>query len=289
VRARLPSLRDRLNLGQSGLRVSAFLQGMSGNDPAIVADAYDAGINFFFVSVDLHWPLYESIREGLRRLLARGHGIRDRVVIAAVSYVVGPTTMTQAFRELLDTVPELDRIDVVMAGMVRDEEVALRLPALRKIVEHGQFGARATGASFHRRTTAVRVHREGLVDLVCLRSNPHHPMGLEDTFPHLDARSRSRVFVFKSVQGYLPDAHWKQLGLSKAHWRPLPPDYYRYALGCRQVDGVLMGLGNAREVRELRASLRQGRLDQESRRYLVDLARLAVRRGVLPPPVHHDP
>jgi hypothetical protein len=286
--APLPRLRDRLTLGRGGLRVSAFLQGMGDVDPSIVPDAYDAGINFFFVSADLHWPLYESIREGLRRLFARGRGIRDRVVVAAASYVVEPGTSAQAFRELLEAVPGLQRIDVLMAGMVREEEVALRLSGLRRLLERGEFGARATGASFHRRATAVRVHHEQLVDLVCLRSNPRHPGSLEDTFPHLDARSRSRLFVFKSMDGCLFDRDWKALALSEEHWRPRPPDYYRYALSCRQVDGVLMGLGAKREVRELGASLREGRLDQESRRYLIDLARLAVKRGLMAPPVHND-
>jgi len=285
--AGLPRLRDRLSLGRRGLRVSPFLQGMGDEDPALIPDAYDAGINFFFVTADLHWPMYESVRAGLSRLFKR-RGVRDRVVVAAISYVVDPMTTMQAFRELLAAVPGLDRIDVVMAGMVREEEVAIRLPPLVKLVERGTFGARATGASFHQRRVALRAHKRRVVDLVCMRSNPRHPGGLVDTFPHLDARSPSRLYLFKSMDGFIGDREWPRLGLSDEHWRPRPPDYYRFALSQRQVDGVLMGLGNKREVRELAASMREGRLDAESRTYLVDLARLGVRAGVLAAPAHRD-
>ena len=34
--------------------------------------AFDAAINCFFVSTDMHWPFYEQPRRGLKLLLARG-------------------------------------------------------------------------------------------------------------------------------------------------------------------------------------------------------------------------
>ena len=67
--------------------------------------AFDAGINFFFLSVDMHWPLCEGMRRGLEALLARGGGVRDEIVGGVVSYLEQP--LFQAFRvhEVIDAAP----------------------------------------------------------------------------------------------------------------------------------------------------------------------------------------
>src|SRR5215469_14434904 len=64
-RQMLPRLTDRLVLGDEGLSVSPFCLGMV-RSPDAVSAAFDAGINFFFLSADMHWPLYEPLRLGLR-------------------------------------------------------------------------------------------------------------------------------------------------------------------------------------------------------------------------------
>src|SRR5262245_54155501 len=58
-RQQLPQFRDRLVLGEQGLRVSPYCLGMI-RDPETVGAAFEAGINFFFVSADMHWPLYQA-------------------------------------------------------------------------------------------------------------------------------------------------------------------------------------------------------------------------------------
>src|SRR5262249_26053031 len=80
-RAALPRLTDRLRLGGTQLEVSPFCLGRV-DQPDTIAAAFDAGINFFFVSADMHWPLYEASRVGLGALLARGGAVRDRIVVA---------------------------------------------------------------------------------------------------------------------------------------------------------------------------------------------------------------
>ncbi len=67
----LPRLNDRYPLGKSGLRVSPVCIGITGT-PEIIPTAFDAGINFFFLTADLHWPLYEGLQRGLESLLSRG-------------------------------------------------------------------------------------------------------------------------------------------------------------------------------------------------------------------------
>ncbi|SRR6266550_8217075 len=67
-RLALPKANDRLPLGKTGLTVSPFCFGRTASADTVVA-AYEAGINFFFVTADLHWPFYDGIRRGLAKLL----------------------------------------------------------------------------------------------------------------------------------------------------------------------------------------------------------------------------
>jgi len=258
ARSTLPGLKDRLTLGANALSVSPFCQGMLDDDPAFVLSAYDAGINFFFVSCDLHWPYYDTMRRGLAQLFARGRGIRDRVVVAAVTYIVDPETSIQARKELLDAVPGLDRLDVLVAGMVRETEIGLRLHALERALAEAQYGARAIGATFHERAAAAYALRNDLLDVVWARYNPAHPGAAREIFPHRPARARAKTFAFKTTDGRVPDARWSELGLTENHWQPSFADHYRFALSAKNVDGLLVGLGEAQHLRDLRASLRDG-------------------------------
>src|SRR5262249_54173877 len=123
---RLPRLTERRPLGAAKLEVSPFCLGIV-SDPKIVCEAFDAGINFFFVTADMHWPLYDGLRRGLEMLLARGGGIRDRIVVGAVSYVAQPEFCFAPFRETIEAVKGLERLDVTIAGGTYAADMAVRL------------------------------------------------------------------------------------------------------------------------------------------------------------------
>src|SRR5262249_48820271 len=125
-RTALPKPGDRLTLGQHGLRVSPFCIGMVKQADTVSA-AFDLGINFFFLSADMHWPHYEGSRRGLAELLTRGRGIRDQIVVAVVSYATQPEFCSMPFAELLEAMPGLDRIDVLVAGGAYANEFLVRL------------------------------------------------------------------------------------------------------------------------------------------------------------------
>jgi hypothetical protein len=67
TRKTLPQFTDRLVLGTQGRRVSPFCLGWV-HSPDTITAAFDAGINFFFITTDLHWPGYEATRSGVRQL-----------------------------------------------------------------------------------------------------------------------------------------------------------------------------------------------------------------------------
>ncbi len=107
----LPQPTERRALGISGLAVSPICLGLTGA-PEVVPAAFDAGANFFFLSADLHWPLYENTRRGLELLLARGGGIRDEIVIGVVSYLDQPMFQHLQFNEVIDSVKGLSLIHI---------------------------------------------------------------------------------------------------------------------------------------------------------------------------------
>ena len=56
----LPRLTDRIGLGGSRLQVSPVCLGYA-QSPAMIPAALDSGVNFFFITADLQWPIYEGV------------------------------------------------------------------------------------------------------------------------------------------------------------------------------------------------------------------------------------
>src|SRR6185436_7902867 len=133
----LPQLTDRLPLGSSGLEVSPICVGIVG-DPDTIPAAFEAGINFFFVTADMHWPVYEATRRGLARLLESNRAARDAIVVGVVAYVTQPVFMWAPYDEVLEGVPVLQRIDLTIAGGCYRHDYALRdrVLASHREVEH---------------------------------------------------------------------------------------------------------------------------------------------------------
>src|SRR5262249_45101851 len=173
------------------------------DSPETVVDAFDAGINFFFVSADLHWPAYEGVRRGLGILLSRGGGIRDRMVVAGVSYVTQPRFCWIPFRELLDAIPGLGRLDLTVAGAAYPGEYARRFQEFRQRRGIGFLGIRALGTSFHVRKLALEAVTARLVDIAFIRYTPPHPGARADLFPGVGPRPRPLIYNFNNLFGYV--------------------------------------------------------------------------------------
>lgn len=280
MRERLPQLTDRLPLGTRGLSVSPFCLGLIA-DPETVLAAYEAGINFFFITADMHWPMYEPLRVGLRELLKRHPDARARIVIAATAYVTQPEFVQLPMHEALLSVPELDHLDVLVAGGSYGHELPRRQPTFEAMRERGHCGARAIGASFHDREAALAALEAQTLDITFVRYNPEHPKAKEEVFDRVKTREAGRrtlLFNFKSTIGWIDSAEkYAALGIGEEMWRPHATDYYRFALTEAAVDGVLCSLPGAAGVRELAEAMAQGPLDDEDRQYLIDLGE--VTRG----------
>jgi predicted aldo/keto reductase-like oxidoreductase len=279
-RKKLPHFKDRLVLGDQGLRVSPFCMGAV-RSPDTVLAAFEAGINFFFITTDMHWPLYEATRQGVRQLLARGPEVRDQIVVAGVCYQTVPYFCEMPFEQLVNEIPGLDRLDVLVAGTAFPKEYGDRLPVYQEYRRDRWLGARAIGTSFHDRPFALSAIRDRLVELVYIRYNPGHPGAREDVFPYLSFSTadgqeqgvRPLLFNFKSTFAYAPPARMEEIGFQRNEaWHPDITDHYRFVLTRPEIDGILMAPKTPEQVEGLCRALAKGPLTDEEERYLIDVS-----------------
>jgi hypothetical protein len=280
TRATFPQATDRYRLGDAGLSVSPVCLGITA-DPRTVCEAFDAGINFFFVSADMHWPLYEGLRRGLEMLLARGGGVRDQIVVGSVSYVTQPEFSVAPFREVIAAVKGLGRLDLTIAGGAYSADLAIRLQAYGAHQAGVVPGARAVGVSFHDRAAAGFALERRLVDIGYVRYNAAHPGAEHDVFPRL-TDSAPLVYSFKSTGGFVPKERCPDLGVHDDGWVPELTDHYRYVLSCAEVSGLLCALTQPAHVRGLVDALGAGPLNEQERAYVRELARRAFALPVDP-------
>jgi aryl-alcohol dehydrogenase-like predicted oxidoreductase len=279
-------------LGRTDLTVSCL--GIGGGGAISSEDtlyAFDRGINYFFYSSDLHHFLYRSMAGALRQLCGRGSAVRDKVVLATVTYIKNPEVALSA---LFDQFHELgiDYIDILFWGWIgrRDESAFneclnlspdLRGPntvyqrTLEKMMGASErlkkMGAvRYIGASFHDLDLANQWLDSPLLDVVMVRHNAAHRSAQRQVFNCLDAENPQRpgVSTFKSTgshSGVLWDA---PASLPAGCWIPTVPDLYRYSLSQNCVDVCLTGMRSRQEIDEAIAAIPQGKLTPTELDYL---------------------
>jgi len=265
-RRSLPRFAQRLTIGDD-LPVSPFCLGMV-SDWRLIPQAFDMGINFFFVTTDMHWPLYEASRKGMKALFAR-KGVRDQVAVAGTCYPTQAEFCIAPFQELVHSLPGLGYVDVLVAGGVYGPDLLTRTAVLRHVAAAGR--ARAVAASFHDRQAAIAAANHRVIDLGYVRYNPAHPGARTDLFPHLRG-DHPPLFNFKSMRGYTSHDRLRELQVDPALWYPDAPDYYRYALSRPQIAGLLFSVTRGQELIELDAALGKGGLTPDEEDHLDELA-----------------
>jgi hypothetical protein len=270
TRAALPAFTDRLALAPDLPGVSPICVGMV-RDASAIAAAFERGCNFFFVSCDMHWPLYAATRSGLSTLI--GSAGRDAIVVAAVVYVTQPEFQSAPIGELIDETAGLERVDVVVAGGAYGAELLPRLDVMHGHRSARRFGARAVGASFHDRAAARLAIAHRLVDVAFVRFNAAHPGARDEVFAHTGP-SAPPLFGFNSTRGHVPGERLRQVGLGDADWAPSVSDHYRYALSHVGVDGILCSPSKPAEVEALADALATGPLGPDECHYLEKLCLL---------------
>src|SRR5262245_28773809 len=274
TRASLPRPADRLSLGNSGLSVSPLCLGMTASPDTVLA-AYEAGVNVFFITADLHWPLYDGIRKGIAKLLQGQPARRNEIVVGVVSYLDNPLFSALQFNEVIAEVPGLDRVDLMIAGAVsNNQSFYSRVESLARARGAGQHGARAIGATFHQRPLALIAETYGMLDISFIRYNSAHPGANHDLFPYLPIGRKSPIFNFKSTMSLVTPEMIKKLNLPNVQWIPDVCDYYRFVLTRPQIDGILCSPQEPDQMKQLTRALEKGPLMPAEETYMIWLASL---------------
>lgn len=279
-------------LGRTDLTVSCL--GLGGGGSISSEDtlyAFEQGINYFFYSSDLHHYIYSPMSGALRQLCGRGSLVREKVVLATVTYIKSPE---MAIAALLDQFVELgiDYIDVLFWGWIGSNDGqalddCLRLsPDLKgsnsvyqRTIER-MFGTserlkkmgavRYIGASFHDVNLAQQWLHSPLLDVVMVRHNVAHRSAQSQVFNKLDTQNRQRpgIVTFKSTGSHTGPLWYVPDELPKACWQPSVPDLYRYSLSQNCVDVCLTGLTRREEVDAAISGVQQGKLTTAELDYL---------------------
>lgn len=274
LRKKLPTAGERLWLGRSGLQVSPICLGLTESPETVIA-AYEEGVNFFFVTADLHWPLYEGVRKGLAKLLEGNTSRRQEIVVGVVSYLDNPLFSALQFNEVIAEIPGLDHVDLMIAGAVASESSFYsRFDSLVRARAAGMHGARAVGATFHQRSLALTADNYNLLDIAFIRYNSAHPGAQRDLFPLLSPNRSGLIFNFKSVMSRVSPETFETLNLPGSSWLPSACDHYRFVLSRPEIDGVLCSPLQPGEMRQLARALDRGPLSNEEESYMIWLASL---------------
>lgn len=292
-------------LGKTGLVVSPIgIGGGGGIGDSDLLYAFEHGINYFFFSSDLHHYYYQRSAAAIRTLCGMGSSVRDKVVLATVSYL---KDIDKLFTVIYDQFDELglDYIDVFHWGWIADDDDldtllrgALQLKedgsvahAFRKyqvmyeqtceineeILKRGL--ARYVGASFHSRQAAIAWM--GVLDVLMLRYNAAHRGAERELFPLLsgDKSQDPGIVVFNTAHEGTRFFHIPPLAWPAGEYVPSIPDCYRFALSNPWVDVVLTGVANRKQVDLALIAMEQGLMSGEEqavlRRYTLALRRNA--------------
>jgi len=274
LRTKLPRASDRLWLGRSGLRVSPVCIGITESAETVIA-AYEEGINFFFVTADLHWPLYAGVRNGLAKLLIGNKARREEIVVGVVSYLDNPLFSALQFNEVVSEVPGLDYVDLMIAGAIANESSFYsRFDSMTQARMVRKHGATALGATFHQRFLALVADQYDLLDISYIRYNSAHPGAQKDLFPLIRSNRSGLIFNFKSVMSRLNQATFDSLNLPQSSWLPDACDHYRFVLSRPEIDGILCSPLQPSEVKRLARALEDSPLTQQEQDYMIWLASL---------------
>ena len=273
-------------LGKTNLQVSPIgIGGGSGLADEDLLYAFERGINYFFFSSDLHHFSYRKSAGAIRQLCQSGSSVRDKVVLATVSYLNNPEKIVSV---LLDQFSELgvDYIDVFHWGWVTETDNAAALFEAANDLKDGGFLARVfreqvlvaqqvnqdlldrglvrfVGASFHSRHLARQW--KTTLDVLMLRYNLGH-LGVEmGVFPLLagDKTIDPGLVAFNVAHEGPHLIAAPPPDLPPGMMVPTVPDCYRYALSNPYVDVVLAGLTSRREIDEAVAMLEKGPFSPE--------------------------
>jgi aryl-alcohol dehydrogenase-like predicted oxidoreductase len=243
----------RIRLPHTDLQVGRIGLGSSfGVEAEDLERAYDSGINYFY---------WGSIRRpgfgrGVRRLARRG---REAIAVAIQSYARWPAALLRLNVETGLRRLGLDHADVLILGWHNHRPPNAILDAAQDLRRRGRV--RHLMLSGHQRSFFPVMAEEDIFDLFMVRYNAAHRGAEQDVFPRLPTgERRPGICAYTATRwGTLLDPKRMPAGERV----PRGEHCYRFCLSQPEVDLVLSGPANTRQVEEACTALAKGPLDEE--------------------------
>lgn len=260
------------DLPQLGKRVHRLgLAANYGINEAGVRAAFDRGMNYIFYNPTAGKQLTVPLTEAIQK------GGRDRFIITS-----GPTLgfFGGFVRRGVDSILKklgTDYLDVAMLFWLGKTSAWTEgtVEELQKCKESGK--AKILGVSIHDRPRAGKLAEDSPLDLFMIRYNAAHPGAEKDIFPHCEKR-HPIITTYTAT-------NWKKLLSRPSGWdKPIPTagDCYRFCLSNPNVDVVLCGPGNEKELDENLKALEKGPLDPEEMAWMREFGRTVSGKQLIP-------
>jgi hypothetical protein len=242
-------------------------------EPRDVRRAYDLGINCFALATDLHWPRYESLRNGIAELLQGDPSVREQIVLVGVSYSSNRKFCHSPFQELLDALPGVAGLDVSAMGAVNHTEFLVRWTEHQKHLAGTVPGVKALAAFFDESISAYVAVTRRMVDLAFVPYRPATRRLRSEFFERVGTMDVP-IFSHMPALDEVSPTRLDELGIVGERWRPQYADYLRYALGHPEVRGVYCTARRPGQLDQIAKALEAGPLTEEETAYLEDLSDL---------------
>jgi hypothetical protein len=241
--------------------------------PDVVRRAFEQGVNLFFISVDLHWPLYEAARRGIVSLLASGVP-RSDVVIAGITYITHPRLCSAGYDELLRAMPDLGHIDVGVMGILGADAFAGQLDTFMRLRDGVNPAFRAIGAFAHDEIAARLALLSGMLDLVAISHRPDSRAVLAALTPTLATPGVRRLWNIAPDNYRITRARMNALGVDPLDPLPSLRDYVSYGLDPASFDGGVLHLSDMQALDEAIFGASRAPLGNDEIQYMNDLCDL---------------
>lgn len=235
--------------------LSASILGLAGRDSmdaAYVAEAFEAGLNyFFFYNLES-----ENFLNGLKLLLTTK---REQVLVATGTQERDVSRVRHYFDFVRDRL-NIDEVDVFFAEYISPDDdmtqVEAMLDALQEWKSKGLI--RYVGVTTHNRAIALEMIERKACDVLMHRYNMAHRKAEENVFPNAQ-KAGIPVVAFTCTR-------WGTLLKGHPNWQHKPPlaaDCYRYVLRHRAVHLALTAPQNRQELEENLSVLHTPQLSPE--------------------------
>ncbi len=243
-------LKDRVKLGRTDLLAGRLGMGASYMAPAKAWEAaYEAGCNYFY------WGALRmaGMAKAIRNIIAKGK--REDIIIVLQAYIRPggfEWTLQRGLKRL-----GINYADILLLGWYNKPPNQKTMDRIKHLKDKGLF--RYLGISGHHRPLFAELANDPRFDLFMLRYNAAHRGAEEDVFPHLQ-ENRPGIVGFTATS-------WKRLLRSNkipgTERRPTAGDCYRFVLSNPNIDVVITGPSNEKQMLENLTEVAKGPMTEE--------------------------